>query len=77
MKPLIVMQVDAPAHAVVRIMEEMSQKLISLILWPPNPPDLNPLEAVCDLMRNCIQQNYSSFGRARQRSLDRLRTIVT
>ncbi|SZF05092.1 unnamed protein product [Blumeria hordei] len=57
-------------------MEEMSQKLIQPIIWPANPPDLNPIEAVWDRMKNYIQLHHPNLGDGKQRTLDSLRKIL-
>ncbi|CAJ2651430.1 unnamed protein product [Trifolium pratense] len=67
---------NAPPHAAARTMEEMEEKVITPISWPPNSPDLNPIEAVWDNMKNYIQLNYQSLGSGKKRSRDRLRLVV-
>ncbi|CAJ2665171.1 unnamed protein product [Trifolium pratense] len=67
MRPwLSVMQDNAPPHAAARTMEEMGDRVITPISWPPNSPDLNPIEAVWDNMKNYIQLNYPSLGSGRK-----------
>lgn len=71
-----VMQDNAPPHAAARTMEEMGERAITPIPWPPNSPDLNPIEAVWDFMKNYIQLNYPSLGSGKNRSRDKLRLVV-
>lgn len=71
-----VMQDNAPAHASEVTREELKQRNISPIFWPPNSPDLNPIENVWDMMKGYIQFNYPSLGGGKQRTHDALRSIV-
>ena len=48
----------------------MSQREIELILWPPNSPHLNPIEAVWHRMKDCIQRRYPNVGGGKQRTQD-------
>lgn len=71
MRPWIsVMQDNAPPHAAARTMEETGERVITPISWPPNSPDLNPIEAVWDNMKNYIQLNYPSLGSGKKQSRD-------
>lgn len=77
MRPwLSVMQDNAPPHAAARTMEEMGERAITPIPWPPNSPDLNPIEAVWDFMKDYIQLNYPSLGSGKNQSRDKLRLVV-
>ncbi|POS83217.1 hypothetical protein EPUL_005543, partial [Erysiphe pulchra] len=77
MRPwLSVSQDNPPAHAAANTMEEMNQRLIQPIFWLPNSPDLNPIEAVCDKMKDHIQHHYLNLGSGRQRTQNVLRSIV-
>ncbi|VDB90371.1 Bgt-51181 [Blumeria graminis f. sp. tritici] len=49
-----VTQDNAPAHAAARAAEDVSQRLIQLIFWPANSPDLNPIEAIWDRKKDNI-----------------------
>ena len=57
-------------------MEEMGERVITPISWPPNSPDLTPIEAVRDNMKNYIQLNYPSLGSGKKRPRDKLRLVV-
>ena len=77
MRPwLFVMQDNAPAHASERTIKEFQERHIDPIDWPPNSPDLNPIEAVWDKMKDYVQERYPSLGRGKQRTHDELRAIV-
>ncbi|POS81708.1 hypothetical protein EPUL_006407, partial [Erysiphe pulchra] len=54
----------------------MSQRLIQPIFWPPNSPNLNPIEAIWDRMKDYIQRQYLNLGSGRQRIQVSLRSIV-
>ena len=70
------MQDNAPPHKAARTMEELEERQITPILWPPYSPDLNPIEAVWNWMKNYIQFHFPDLGAGRQRSQDELRLIV-
>ena len=77
MRPwLSVMQDNAPAHTAAITMEDMSQRLIQPIFWPANSPDLNPIEAVWNKMKDYIQRHHPNLGCGKQRTQDSLRNIV-
>ena len=77
MRPWVtVMQDNAPGHSSPRTQEEPRERLIQPISWPAFSPDLNPIEAVWDQMKDYIQIKYPGMGGGRQRSHDLLRMIV-
>ena len=73
---LIVIQDNAPAYTAASTIGEMSQRQICHIFWPINSPNLNPTEAVWDVMKDYIQQNHLSGGGGKRRSQDSLRKIL-
>lgn len=54
-------------------MKELHERHIFPIFWPPFPPDLNPIEAVWNWMKDWIQEKYPED---QQLSYDQLRAIV-
>ena len=77
MRPwLFGMQNNAPAHVSERTIKEFQERYTDPIDWPPYSPDLNPIEAVWDKMKDCVQEGYPSLGRGKQRTHDELRAIV-
>ncbi|VDB85744.1 Bgt-50335 [Blumeria graminis f. sp. tritici] len=70
------MQDNATAHTAAISMEDMSQRLIQLIFRPANSPDLNPIEAVWNKMKDYIQRHHPNLGCGKQRTQDSLRNIV-
>lgn len=67
---LSVMQDNAP-YAVARMMEEMGERIISPISWPPNSSDLNLTGAVWDIMKDYAQFKYPSLGSERKTTISR------
>lgn len=67
------MQDNVPRHAARRMQEELQERGIYVIFWPPFSPDLNPIEAVWDIMKDWIQENY---GDQEKLSYDTLRQAV-
>ncbi|SZF04011.1 unnamed protein product [Blumeria hordei] len=57
-------------------MEDMSQRLIQPIFWPANLPDLDPIEAVSNRMKDNIQRYHANLGGGKQRNQECLRNIV-
>ncbi|VCU39878.1 Bgt-50712 [Blumeria graminis f. sp. tritici] len=77
MRPLLsVMQDNAPAYTAAVKMEDMSQRLIQLIFWPANLPDLNPIEAIWNKMKDYIQRHHPNLGCGKQFTQDSLCNIV-
>ncbi|VDB89058.1 Bgt-51984 [Blumeria graminis f. sp. tritici] len=55
MRPwLSVMQDNSPAHVAASTMEDTNQRLIQPVFWQANSPDLNPIEAVWNRMKDYI-----------------------
>ncbi|VCU40576.1 Bgt-50956 [Blumeria graminis f. sp. tritici] len=77
MRPwLSVMQDNAPSRTAASTMEDMSQRLIQPIFWLANSPDLNPIEAFWNRMKDYIQHHCPNLGGGKQRTHDSLRKIV-
>lgn len=70
---LLFMQDNALGHSAAYTLQELSNRGISTIAWPPFSPDLNPIEAVWNIMKNWIQFHY---GDETKLSYDRLRQAV-
>lgn len=69
-------QDSAPGHAAALTLEDLQSRGIEPIYWPPYSPDLNPIEAIWDKMKDYIEVYYLDLPRGRQRSCDQLRGIV-
>lgn len=73
---LALMQDNAPPHTASRTSQRLREKNITPMFWPAFSPDLNPIEAVWNIMKNFIQYKYPDLGSGKVRSLDELRVIV-
>lgn len=62
MRPwLSVVQDNAP-HAAARTMEQMGERVVTPVSWPPNSSDLKLLETVWDNMKDYMQLKYPSLS---------------
>ena len=57
---LLFMQDNAPGHAAKYTQEELQERGIPVISWPPFSPDLNPIEAVWNITKDWTQEHYGN-----------------
>ena len=57
------MQDNAPGHAARITQEELQERGIHVIAWPPFSSDLNPIEKVWNIMKNWIQDHYGDHDK--------------
>jgi hypothetical protein len=55
---LKLMQDGAPGHAAADTKQDLQERGIEVISWPPFSPDLNPIEWVWHIMKNYLQDNF-------------------
>jgi transposase len=70
------MQDGAPGHSAAYTLEELEERGICPIFWPAFSPDLNPIEAVWNRMKDYIESYYPDLPSGKQRSYEQLREIV-
>ena len=73
---LSLVQDNAPPHAARSTIQLLNERNIFPICWPAFSPDLNPIEAVWNSMKDFIQLKYPDLRSGKTRSLDQLRVIV-
>ena|SRR2546423_13183882 len=69
---LILMQDGAPAHSAKETQDDLNERGIYHIFWPAFSPDWNPIETVCDRMKDYIERHYPEY----HTSHDKLRRVV-
>ena len=76
-RPLLtLMQDNALPHTASWTSQRLRENNITPTFWPAYSPDLNPIEAVWNIMKNFIQYKHPDLGSGKVRSLDELRVIV-
>jgi transposase len=70
------MQDNAPGHAATYTIDELRERGIHPIYWPPFSPDLNLIEPVWNKMKDYIGRHYPDLEGGRQRSYDQLRVAI-
>jgi ketohexokinase/beta-glucosidase len=70
------MQDGAPGHSAAYTLDQLHERGITPIFWPPFSPDLNPIEAVWNQMKDYIELHYPDQPGGRQYTYDQLRVIV-
>ena len=66
------MQDGASGHSARLTIEDLQERGIRLVSWPPFSPDLNPIETVWDWMKDWIDAQYEG----KKLSYPRLRNAV-
>jgi transposase len=70
------MQGRAPGHRAGYTLNELQERGITPIYWPPYSPDLNPIEVVWNRIKNYIEDHYPDMPAGRQPTYNQLRDIV-
>ena len=63
---------NAPGHRAIETRNDILLRGIPLLQWPPNSPDLNPIEAIWDKMKDWIDENYPEAWRLSKDELERI-----
>jgi transposase len=71
---LQLMQDNAKPHTANATVDELSERQIQVIKWPPYSPDLNPIENLWNKMKQWIQSKYGDV--VFNFTYDRLREVV-
>ena len=57
-KKYIFQQDNAPCHTSFKLLSFFSKHKIEVMYWPPNSPDLNPIENIWNLTKNQVRKNH-------------------
>jgi transposase len=63
----------APGHAAKATHEDLAERGVKVISWPPYSPDLNPIETVWNWMKDYVKDKYGDIEKP---SYDQLRAWV-
>jgi len=58
---LLLMQDGAPGHAAKATREDLAERGVEVIHWPPFSPDLNPIETVWNWMKDYIEDQHGDI----------------
>jgi hypothetical protein len=67
----VLMHDNAPGHAASYTVQELRERGVTVIYWPPFSPDLNPIETIWNKMKDYIENHFPE-----KMSYDRLRAAV-
>ncbi|KAI1003685.1 hypothetical protein K3495_g4523 [Podosphaera aphanis] len=73
---LAVMQDDSLFLSRIAINEELHEQKINTISWPPDSPDLNPIQPVWNLMQNFIRVTFPDSENGEPRSYGELYAVI-
>jgi transposase len=73
---LLFMQDGATGHSAALTIQELNERGIIPIDWPPFSPDLNPIETVWNKLKDYIEIHYPDLDGGKQYTYDKLRQIV-
>ena len=54
------MQDGAPSHRAAGTINDLEERGVTVIVWPPYSPDLNPIKTVWNWMKDYIEEHYGS-----------------
>jgi transposase len=73
-REIVFMQDNAPAHRHRATIEDLAERGVIVINWPPYSPDLNPIESLWNMMKDWIEKHYPNdrytYSEVRQQVLE-------
>lgn len=70
----IFMQDNAPSHKTTHVMNYLSMEQVSVLEWPPQSPDLNPIENIWAVLKSKLRKN-SGFPTNRRELIARAQEV--
>ncbi|KAF6819694.1 hypothetical protein CMUS01_11672 [Colletotrichum musicola] len=70
---LLLMQDGAPSHSATATLQDLNERGVTVLDWPPYSPDLNPIEMCWNWMKDFVEDKY---GLTEKPTYDQLRQWV-
>jgi transposase len=69
------MQDNAPCHKAKRVSDFLAENNVSVLPWPPQSPDLNPIENLWAIIKQKRVQKFSNFPTTKTQLIDQVMAV--